>query len=182
MREHISGQYDAELDELRAMVTEMGGLVERQLQAVCLGLSTWDADPAEPVAALDKAVNRLEVSIDDACTHIIALRQPTASDLRLVMSIVKAITDLERIGDETTRIAKMLETLCALPALGDPLPELTDMMERVQSMLADALNAFVRVDEERALEVITRDRAVDRAYEALVSRLLEAMEAARAPP
>ena len=177
MREHISGQYDAELDELRAMVTEMGGLVERQLQAVCLGLSTWDADPAEPVAALDKAVNRLEVSIDDACTHIIALRQPTASDLRLVMSIVKAITDLERIGDETTRIAKMLETLCALPALRDPLPELTDMMERGQSMLADALNAFVRVDEERALEVITRDRAVDRAYEALVSRLLEAMEA-----
>ena len=116
MQEHISGQYDAELDELRAMVTEMGGLVERQLQAVCLGLSTWDADPAEPVAALDKAVNRLEVSIDDACTHIIALRQPTASDLRLVMSIVKAITDLERIGDETTRIAKMLETLYALPA------------------------------------------------------------------
>ena len=109
MREHISGQYDAELDELRAMVTEMGGLVERQLQAVCLGLSTWDADPAEPVAALDKAVNRLEVSIDDACTHIIARRQPTASDLRLVMSIVKAITDLERIGDETTRIAKMLD-------------------------------------------------------------------------
>ena len=79
MREHISGQYDAELDELRAMVREMGGLVERQLQAVCLGLSTWDADPAEPVAALDKAVNRLEVSIDDACTHIIALRQPTAA-------------------------------------------------------------------------------------------------------
>ncbi len=78
MREHISGQYDAELDELRAMVTEMGGLVERQLSAVCEGLATWNADPAEPVIALDKAVNRLEVRIDDACTHIIAKRQPTA--------------------------------------------------------------------------------------------------------
>jgi phosphate transport system protein len=177
MREHISGQYDAELDELRAMVTEMGGLVERQLSAVCEGLATWNADPAEPVIALDKAVNRLEVRIDDACTHIIAKRQPTASDLRLVMSIVKAITDLERIGDETTRIAKMLETLCALPPLRDPLPELTEMMTRVQSMLADALNAFVRVDEARALDVITRDRSVDRAYQALVERLLGEMDA-----
>lgn len=176
MREHISGQYDAELDGVRNHVMEMGGVVELLVREACEALLGYDADLAQSAIARDKEVNRLEVQIDDECNHIIARRQPTASDLRLVMSIVKTITDLERIGDEASRIAKMALELTSLERARDPAPELRGMVRGVREMLRAALDAFARVDLGAAVDVIARDKEIDRGYDALLARLLPAME------
>lgn len=178
MREHISGQYDAELDAVRTHVMEMGGVVELQLREACDALLHLDAELAATAIARDAEVNRLEVVIDEECNHIIARRQPTASDLRLVMSIVKAITDLERIGDEASRIGKMVAELVELGGSRDPGPEFRAMVRTVREMLQAALDAFARVDVDAALAVIARDKEVDRGYDALVARLVPAMEQA----
>jgi phosphate transport system protein len=176
MREHISGQYDAELDAIRGHVMEMGGIVESQLRDACDALLAVDAELAEAVVARDDEVNRLEILVDDQCNHIIARRQPAAGDLRLVMSIVKTITDLERIGDEATRVAKMTVELSGLGRPRDAGPELRTMTRGVRDMLRAALDAFARVDVEAAVENIARDKAIDRAYDAFVERLVPEME------
>jgi phosphate transport system protein len=176
-RDHISGQYDAELDAVRGHVMEMGGLVEAQLRDACEALLHVDADRAGAVVARDAEVNRLEILVDDQCNHIIARRQPTASDLRLVMSIVKTITDLERIGDETTRIAKMTIEMSGLGRAQDPGPDIRTMARETREMVRAALDAFARVDVDAAMDNIARDKIVDRAYDALMARLVPEMEA-----
>ncbi|HSG90795.1 MAG TPA: phosphate signaling complex protein PhoU [Pseudomonadales bacterium] len=177
MREHISGQYDAELDAVRNHVMEMGGVVELLLREACDALLLYDAELAESAIARDREVNLLEVQIDDECNHIIARRQPTASDLRLVMSIVKTITDLERVGDEASRIAKMAIQIIGMDREREPAPELRTMVRGVREMLRSALDAFARVDLTAAVDVIARDKDIDRAWDALVARIVPAMEA-----
>lgn len=176
MREHISGQYDTELATIRAHLTEMAGLVERQLEQTGEALLQQDPELAEAVIAADAEVNRLELLIDDLCSHIIVRRQPTASDLRLIMVTLKAIIDLERIGDECSRIAKVARDLASRNAVGERLVEFDDMTVAVTGMLRDALHALSRVDTRTAAEVISRDRGVDRDYKAAVGRLIEKME------
>jgi phosphate transport system protein len=106
MQEHLSTQFDAELDDLRALLTRMGGLVEEQVRTATVALAEGDADLAERVIARDAEVDQYEIEIDNVCNHVIARRQPTAIDLRVVMSVSKTVTDLERIGDEAKKIAK----------------------------------------------------------------------------
>lgn len=177
MRDHISGQYDAELDAVRSHVMEMGGVVELLLREACDALLLHDAELARSAIDRDPEVNRLEVAIDDECNHIIARRQPTARDLRLVMSIVKTITDLERIGDEGSRVAKMAIQLAGMERAREPAPELRTMIKGVREMLAAALDAFARVDVDAALDVIGRDKEIDRCYDSLIGRLVPGMEA-----
>ena len=177
MREHISGQYDAELDAVRDHVMEMGGVVEKLLREAGDALLGLDAELAETAIARDAEVNRFEVLIDEECNRIIARRQPTASDLRLVMSIVKTIPDLERIGDEGQRIAKMALELSGMEHPRDPLTELREMIRHCRENLRSALDAFARVAVEEAVETIARDKRIDADYKALVTRLIPLMEA-----
>jgi phosphate transport system protein len=177
MRQHISGQYDAELDAIRDHVMEMGGMVEAQLREATEGLLQFDDGLAEAAIARDREVNRLEKVIDDECNHIVARRQPAASDLRLVMSITKTITDLERIGDEASRIAKMTLRNAGLGRGQEAGSELKSMSAGVRQMLRSSLDAFARVDVDGALEVIARDKEIDRQENAILDRLVPEMEA-----
>lgn len=168
MNRHISEQYDTELDSARSLLLEMGGLVEQQLQQACQALYNHDLELTEQVRAGDKQINRLEVEIDDLCIQIIARRQPAATDLRTLISIMNASTDLERVGDESARIAKMARGVANLEIPVNQYSDIREMAEMVQAMLARALDAFARLDSENALSVIASDEAVDDAYDEIV--------------
>lgn len=176
MREHISGQFDAELDAVRTHAMEMGGVVEALLRDACDALINRDSELAIGAIERDAEVNRLELLIDEECNRIIARRQPTAGDLRLVMSIVKSIPDLERIGDEAQRIAKMAAELSDSDAPRLPMPELHEMIRGCRENLRDALDAFARVAVEEAVEIMKRDREIDTNFNLLVEELVSAME------
>jgi phosphate transport system protein len=176
MNRHISEQYDTELDSARALLLEMGGLVEQQLQQACLSLYNHDIEAADAVRAGDATINQHEVDIDDLCTQIIARRQPAATDLRTLISVMKASTDLERIGDEAERIAKMAKKVANLEQPADRYSDIRDMAAKVHSMLADALDAFARLSAESAVQVIEADEAVDDAYDDIVKEVGAAMK------
>ncbi len=171
MNRHISEQYDAELDTARNLLLELGGLVEQQVQNACQALYGHDAELAETVRAGDRAVNEMEVDIDELCVQIIARRQPAATDLRTLISILKASTDLERVGDEAKRIAKMVLRVANLEVPGDQYTTVRAMAEQVLTMLGRSLDAFARQSTETAVEVIMLDDAVDEAYDAIVQEL-----------
>jgi phosphate transport system protein len=175
MNRHISEQYDAELESVRRRVLEMGGLVEQQLADACAALQTHEVEAAERAIEVDDEVNAMEVAIDDQCTHIIARRQPAASDLRLLISIIKAITDLERIGDEAGRIASMSIDLSKSDEVPSYQAIVRHIVRDVKRMLAEALDAFARVDGDKALEVIAKDQEVDQEYDAIVRQLITVM-------
>lgn len=177
MNRHISEQYDEELDGVRSLLLEMGGLVEQQLQKACQALYNHDSELADVVRVGDARVNELEVDIDDLCVHIIARRQPAATDLRTLISILKASTDLERVGDEAERIAKMAKKMTGLELPANQYSEIREMAGNVQTMLADALDAFARQNPETAVRVIDADEAVDIAYKAIHQEMGEVMKA-----
>ena len=176
MNRHISEQYDAELDSARSRLLEMGGLVEQQLQQACQALYSHDMELADKVRAGDAAINQLEVDIDDLCAQIIARRQPAATDLRTLISIMKASTDLERIGDEAERIAKMAKKVSNLELPADHYGDIREMAGMVHTMLANALDAFARLSAEGAVGVIEADEAVDDAYDNIVKEKGAAMK------
>jgi len=176
MNRHISEQYDTELDSARSLLLEMGGLVEQQLQEACQALYNHDLELADKVRAGDAVINQHEVDIDDLCAQIIARRQPAATDLRTLISIMKASTDLERIGDEAERIAKMAQKIANLEQPADHYGDIRKMASMVQSMLADALDAFARLSAEGAVKVIEADEAVDDAYDNIVKEMGSAMK------
>jgi phosphate transport system protein len=174
INKHISGRFNQELENVRNHVLSMGGLVEQQLSSALDAVSTNDAELAEKVRQNDYKVNAMEVSIDEECTRIIARRQPAASDLRLVVAIAKTIADLERIGDEAERIAKV-----ALDSFTkdqqDLLVNIENMGRQVLKMLHDVLDAFARMDVQRAFEVHKEDAKVDREYEAITRQIMTYM-------
>jgi phosphate transport system protein len=168
---HISEQYDAELDAVRSLLMEMGGLVEKLLQDATQALVDTDPVLAERVKADDKRVNQLEVEIDEQSVNIIARRQPIASDLRTLISIMKASTDLERIGDEAGRIAKMAIRLSDLAY--SPSSQFSDfrhLATLTTEILARSLDALARLDTDGAIAAIGSDAAIDDAYDELVRR------------
>lgn len=171
MNRHISEQYDAELDTARNLLLELGGLVEQQVQNACQALYGHNAELAETVRAGDRAVNEMEVDIDELCVQIIARRQPAATDLRTLISVLKASTDLERVGDEAKRIAKMVLRVANLEVPGDQYAAVRAMADQVTTMLGRSLDAFARRSTETAVEVIMLDDAVDEAYDAIVQDL-----------
>lgn len=173
--QHISQQFEAELQDIRSRVLAMGGLVEQQVTHALKALKTADADLARGVIADDHQVNDLEMSIDEECIQIIALRQPTASDLRLVSVILKTITDLERIGDEASSIARKALNLSDKDRPKKNYRELSTLGNHVRGMLRDALDAFARMDVDAALSVAREDVDVDEEYESFIRTMITYM-------
>ncbi len=176
LTQHISRQFNAELEEVRTHILTMGGLVEQQIGDALRALRTGDGELAERVVRDDYRVNSLEVTIDEECTRILARRQPTASDLRMIVAVIKTITDLERMGDEAEKVARMA---LHLAQGGDRWVRYTAGVQplgaRVQHMVHDALDAFARLDTTAALSVAREDTNVDQEYEALMRQLITFM-------
>jgi phosphate transport system protein len=191
---HWSRQFNAELEAVRKNVLAMGGLVEEQLRRAVEALCRGDSELGEQVVRDDHKVNRYEVQIDEDCSRIIARRQPTASDLRLIMAVVKTITDLERIGDEAEKIGRLASRLAGQQRPADSYEGIQRLAELVAGMLHRALDAFARMDPEEAMRVVRRDELADHEYDAIsreavaamtaephsVSRILDTLWAARA--
>lgn len=171
---HISQQFNEELEEIRTHVLAMGGLVEQQIQNATKALIDGDTELAEAVIKNDTKVNKSEVNIDEECTNIIARRQPTASDLRLVVAVIKTITDLERIGDQAERVARMGIRLAEAPSRTKYV-EINKMGERVSRMVHGSLDAFARMDAEAAVEVAKEDQLVDAEYDSVMRQSLTYM-------
>ncbi len=172
---HISRQYNAELEEIRSRVLQMGGLVEQQIEQALVALVTGDTTLGESVIRDDTKVNKLEVTIDEECSQIIARRQPAASDLRLVVAVIKTITDLERIGDEAEKIARMAVQLASEERPKNNYAEIQTLGNHVRRMVHDALDAFARVDIEAAVQVAREDRKIDEQYEGVMRQMITFM-------
>jgi phosphate transport system protein len=164
---HISSRYNEDLEKLRSSVLEMGGLVERQLTQAIGGITEPDIRLIVRVAQEELHVNQLEREIDGECSRILATRSPTASDLRLIITILKTITDLERIGDEGEKVAAIAARLATRERSQSRYRELRNLGEIVIGMVHDTLDAFARFDTTLALEVLRRDRTVDEEYESI---------------
>ncbi|MEI6859197.1 MAG: phosphate signaling complex protein PhoU [Shewanella sp.] len=174
LNKHISGQFNAELDDIRNRVLAMGGLVERQLEQALDAIASLDAELAQKVIEGDHMVNGMEVSIDEECTRIIAKRQPAASDLRLVLAISKTITDLERIGDACVKISKV--ALDKRLKKQQPLLVSLDSMGRYATrFLHGTLDALARMDVDAAFELHKQDTKLDKEYEATIRQLMTYM-------
>ena len=173
--QHISQQFNEELEDVRSKVLQMGGIVEEQLNQAVNALVSGDTDLATEVVDNDYRVNALDVEIDEECTRIVARRQPAASDLRLVMAVIKTITDLERIGDEAKRIARMVQDELNGSMTDDVRQEFEHMGDLVREMLRMVLDAFARTDVESAIRVVHFDRKVDIKYVSITRHLITYM-------
>lgn len=172
---HISQQYNIELDTIRTHLSEMGGMAQRQVNDAIQALIDADIEKAEQVVRGDKNVNTMEMAIDEECVRILARRQPAASDLRLVIAVTKAITDLERIGDEASKIARQAIALHQDGVAPRGYVEVRHIGNYVSRMLQDALDAFARLDMEVALTVVETDRTVDMEYGTAMRELITFM-------
>lgn len=172
---HISRQFNAELEDIRTRVLQMGGLVERQIGQAIIALVSADTTLAEAVVTDDYKVNQMEVAIDEECSQIIARRQPAASDLRLVVAVIKTITDMERIGDEAEKIARMAIRLAAEERPKNNYMEIQALGNHVRQMVHDALDAFARLDVEAAIRVAREDEQVDREYDGIMRQMVTYM-------
>ena len=164
---HISRRFNEDLERVRNQVLSMGGFVEQQLSKAVSALVEGDSTLGETVARDDFEVNRMEVSIDEECSRILATRSPAASDLRLIVAIIKAITDLERMGDECEKIGYIASRLATQERPADKYREIKHLGRVVQSMVHDSLDEFARMDAEAALRVARQDKLVDEEYEAI---------------
>jgi phosphate transport system protein len=172
---HISQQYNIELDDIRTHLSEMGGMAQRQVNDAISALVDADLVKAEQVVRADSTVNSMEVSIDEECIRILARRQPAASDLRLVIAVTKAITDLERIGDEASKIARQAIALNQEGQAPRGYVEVRHIGGQVSKMLQDALDAFARLDMDMANDVVQMDRTVDMEYGTAMRELVTFM-------
>ena len=177
MRRHISGQYEAELNSLRDNLMTMGGLVERQLERSCRAFIQHELELVEPVRNDERLVNRAEIELDDQCFTIIARRQPAASDLRIIISVAKSVTELERIGDEAKRIAQLAHEFAATEIPADRYLGLRSMHASAAKLLGTALDAFARRNVDQAIAVLHSDERLDDAYAALTRQQVNAIAA-----
>jgi phosphate transport system protein len=177
MAEHTSKQFDAELESVRSRVLHMGGLVEQQITRAMEALISGDMELIEKTIADDHRVNALEVELDESCSHIIARRQPAAGDLRLLITVIKTITDLERIGDEAEKIARMAKLIHGAGRMHMPRMDLSNVADRALAMLRQSLDAFARLDVSEAMAVVRQDSAVD---DRTITRSLEILFIAKA--
>lgn len=173
---HQSSQFDAELSRLRNDVLKMGGLVETQVATSIEAYGGCDLIAVKEIVSRDKEINALEVQIDDESAQLIARRQPTAVDLRLVFGIIKIVTDLERVGDESKKIAKGVRRICeAGQSPAQFAPGIRHLAEAVLVMVRDSLDAFARLDSEQARQVIAEDDNVDTEFKSTVRQLITHM-------
>ena len=170
---HISGQFNAELEGLRNQMLEMGGKVEQQLASAVEALVKLDSGQAELIINQDHEVNQMEMSIDDQCASILARRQPAASDLRLVVAIIKVNTDLERIGDEAAKVARQAMRLSETGSSASNFIEIRHISTHVAGMLRRSLDAFARLDDHAAVDVVKRTQPITK-WSAGVRKLVPA--------
>jgi phosphate transport system protein len=164
---HISRRFNEDLERVRTRVLAMGGLVEDSLAKSITALVEGDSSLGESLAADDLKVNGMEVAIDEECSRVLATRNPAAGDLRLIVAVIKTITDLERIGDEAEKIGNIASRLAAVERPENRYREIKHMGRIVSEMVHDALDAFARLDAQAAVKVARRDRAVDEEYESI---------------
>jgi phosphate transport system protein len=171
---HVSQQFNEDLAGIHSRVLEMGGLVEQLLRDALRAIETGDSDLASAVIDRDIEINTMEVRLDEQCSQILARRQPAAGDLRLVFSVIKAVTDLERMGDQAKRVARTVLEISGTPQerFGRPIGHMGTM---VLELIAKTLDAFARMDAQVALEVAQGDIAVDRECKAITRQLLTYM-------
>lgn len=172
---HISQQFDHELEGIRTEMLAMGGLVERQVSEAIKALTENDVQLAEKSKKIDQQTNQMELSIDDQCTKIIAMRQPTASDLRLIVSISRSVSDLERVGDEASRICKLAIEIYNSGDKPQGYHEVRHIGALVSGMLKDVLTAFARRDLAMAYRVAKQDIRVDTEYRTAMRSLVTYM-------
>ncbi|MEY3791412.1 MAG: phosphate uptake regulator [Pseudomonadota bacterium] len=167
--EHSSKQYELDLEGIRSRVLQMGGMVEKQFHDAMNCFRTLNVHEAERIIAADIEVNQMEVALDDACSHLIVKRQPAANDLRTVMATIKVITDLERIGDEATKIARAASAIHQrglVPIAHEDIVRV--MATSAGRQLHDALDAFARMDQKQATRLIVGDEEIDHEYRAVM--------------
>ncbi|MBT4838557.1 MAG: phosphate signaling complex protein PhoU [Methylococcales bacterium] len=175
-KQHISHQFDEEMEHLRHQVLKMGGMVEQQIKGSLDALQDMNAEGADQIVLRDHQVNALEVAIDEECMRILAKRQPTASDLRMVVAVIKTITDLERIGDEAEKIAKMALHLTDMDNIFHKRYNgIRHLGDYVTQMVHDALDAYARQDVNAALKVVRDDEEADSQYQDLVRMFMTYM-------
>ena len=172
---HISKRFDHELENIRNQVLTMGGLVETQVNNGLKGLLESDSEIASRVVNDDYKINRMEVDIDEQCVAILARRQPAASDLRLVVAIIKTITDLERIGDQAEKLGRNQLELVDDGASSSNFANIEHLGELVSKMLNRALDAFARMNVEDALKTIAMDEKINVEFEAMMRQLITHM-------
>jgi phosphate transport system protein len=174
--EHLSKQFDADLETLRSGVLQMGGLVESQIRGAIEAFTNGNANLIEQIVATEARVNECEVQIDDDCSHIIVKRQPAASDLRLIMAISKTVTDLERIGDEAEKIARMSKQIHDRGHTDlQRFANIRHAADIALSMLRQALDAFARLDTAQAASIIRQDMAIDTEFRSILRQLITFM-------
>jgi phosphate transport system protein len=164
---HISRRFNEDLEKLRTHVLQMGGLVEKQMSDAVVALVEGNGGLADEVSRNDHRVNAMEVSIDEECSRILATRSPAASDLRLIVAIIKTITDLERIGDEAEKVGYIAARLAVMERPTDRYREIKNLGRLVHQMLHAALDSFARLDADAALKIVQDDRVIDEEYEAI---------------
>jgi phosphate transport system protein len=178
MGEHLSTQYNNDLEAIRSQVLLMGGLVESHFQDAVSCYRTGNTEQAAEVVKSDVEVNRLEVSLDDMCSHLIVKRQPTANDLRTVMATGKVITDLERIGDESTKIARIAQESKSKNSHNlafNGYEAIRTLANNTSQMLHQSLDAFARLDKEKAAQLIVYDEIIDRDFRMIMRNLITYM-------
>lgn len=173
--QHIASAFDRDLEAIQAQIMKMGGLVEAAIHDSANSLYTRDEELAEKVRLADKSIDALEELINEEASRVIALRAPTAIDLRLILTVIKISANLERIGDYAKNMAKRTGVLAQMAPVEESTSALRRMSKEVGVMLKDALDAYVQRDAELALDVINRDRDVDQMYNALFRELLTFM-------
>jgi phosphate transport system protein len=175
MNRHILSAFDRDLEGIQAMIMKMGGLVETQIRDGAKSLETRDEELAEQVRQGDKAVDALEDSLNEEAARVIALRAPAASDLRVVLSVMRMSANLERIGDLAKNMAKRTSVLSQLQPVNGSASSLRRMARDVELMLKDSLDAYIQRDAELARDVIARDSEIDRMYNTLFREILTFM-------
>ena len=172
---HIASAFDRDLEKIQGQIMKMGGLVEDAIRQAAKSLETRDEPLAEEVRAADKVIDLLEAQINENAARVIALRAPTAIDLRMTLSVMKISGNLERIGDYAKNMAKRTSVLSQMPPVSDSTGAIRRMARLAEEMLKDALDAYIQRDVELAGDVITRDRDVDQMYNALFREFLTHM-------
>lgn len=175
MSKHISGEYDKELQTLQTTLTTLGGVAEQQLENAMKAFLNNDSKLAAQVKATELQINRYAIELDREVTSVIARRQPAAADLRLIVSILKNGTDIERVGDEAERIAKMSDRLSLYDSSRPYHGPLTELYGRVSNALRTSLDVYARLDVETALQTIAGDREVDALYDVVVKKVTDEM-------
>ncbi|KIN61096.1 Phosphate transport system regulatory protein PhoU [Sulfitobacter noctilucae] len=173
--QHIASAFDRDLEAVQAQIMKMGGMVESAIRLSAKSLETRDEELAEEVRAADKSIDALEHQINESAARVIALRAPTAIDLRLILSVIKISANLERIGDYAKNMAKRTGVLAAMPTINDGPSAIRRMAGTVEGMLKDALDAYIQRDAALAQDVIDRDEDVDQMYNALFREFLTFM-------